>query len=337
MSPDKTSRRSVLAAGGLVASIGIVAGTSSFEFLSDDGTPGALGFTAGTAPIGSDPLVLVNTDEIRENNAAKRVTSTLFAASQFNDVPTALTGIFSTNSSSQVDMKRVGKLVLVGSNLSDNSGGAIVWADWNDDDVVSVLKQTDEAQVRTESYGDQTLYTSGATSAAVLSDIAFAFGTTKVVRTIVDIWHGDRAPVGGETLDSFERTPLRATVRFSFDTLGVPCNDVSSSNVYDNVTQIYGSVPSDENAVRLHLRVKSNDVRRKVATAAMDDLETASVESEQNQSNTGGAKLPYDAVENISVDDKHDTVTLTYRPDNKDDEYVRALVETLVCLVGRSQ
>ncbi len=326
----------MLAAGGLVATLGIVAG-SPFEFSSDDGTPGALGFTAGTAPIGSDPLVLINTSEIRENNVAKRVASTLLAARQFDDIPTVLTGMFANNSSSSVDVSRVGKLLLVGSDRSDDSGGAVVWADWDDDDVISVLAPTEKAEIRTESYGGQTLYTSGATSVVVLGDTEFAFGTTEVVRTIADVWHGDSDPVGGETLDSFERTPLRATVRFSFDTLGVPCNDASSPNVYDSVTQVYGSVPSDRNTVRLHLRVESNHVRHKVATAVRDDLETVSVESEEDASGTGSEKLPYDAVENISVDHKHDTVTLTYRPDDKDDKYVHAVIETLVCLIGRSR
>lgn len=336
MSPDQLSRRTALSAGGALVGLGVV-GASAFELTSETNeTPGADGFTAGTAPAGSDPLVLVDTDGIAENNTAKAVTGTLLGAEQFGDLPDALVGAFENGSESRsaIDTDPVGKLVLVGSDVAPDVGGAVVWADWTDDDLLDVFESSDETETQTERYRSRTLYTAGGTSAAVLGDQEFALGATEVVRNVVDAWHGDADPVGGETLRSFERTSRRAHVRFSFDELRLACDGVAASRsaAYDRITQVYGSVPATGGVVRLHLRVAPDGDRTDVATALRNDLGVTGGDSSRGEN----AGLPHDAVDGVTVESEHDFVTVEYGSAGDRNGFASDVVETTVCLTGRT-
>lgn len=332
----------MLSAGGVLAGLGFV-GASTVKLGSDDDQSlGADGFTAKTVPAGSDPLVLIEANELAQNDAAKAATRTLLGAGQFGDLPDALVEAFADESGSAeeseslFDVGRVGKLVLVGSDANANAGGAVVWADLTDDELVTVLESGNETDARTESYGSQTLYTTGETSAATLGDTEFALGTPEVVRDIVDVWYGDAEPVGGETLDSFERTPLGAHVRFSFDELQLACDDVSASqsDVYDAVTQIYGSVSGSGDAVRLQLRVESNAAASETATAVSDDLGLEGGDDPEGED----AGLPHKVRNDVTVEHEHDFVVVEYDPRaDGNAEVAGVVVETITCLTGRSE
>lgn len=309
----------MLAAGGVTIGLGI-AGASAVEFTSDGGSPGAEGFTAKTVPSGSDPLVLVDADQVDPSGTAATVTRTLLGARPFDDLPDALGGMFEDHSRSTIDRRAVGKLVFVGSDADPDHGGAVVWADWTDDELIEVLDSGGDSatDVRTDSYGDRTLYTTGETSAVELGDTEFALGTPEVVRDIVDVWHADADPVGGTTLDSFERTPLEANVRFSFGELRLTCDDTvaSESGAYDAITQVYGSVPESDDTVRLHMRVGSNDASKGIAAAIRADL-----------------GVDDDAV---TVDYQNDVVTVEYSPEDENSDFAGDVIETTVCSIGRS-
>lgn len=337
MSPNRISRRTALSAGGVLVALGVV-GASAFEFASDDDPPGADGFTAKTVPAGSDPLVLVDAEEAAHDDAAKAALRTLLAAGQFADVPDALVEAFDSDPQSTVDASSVGKLAFVGSDVAGNAGGAVVWADWSDDELRGVLGSVGRADVRTETYGDRTLYTTAGTSAAVLADEAFALGATAVVRDIVDAWHGDAEPVGGATLDSFERTPREANVRFSFDELRLACDRGGEGrpDAYDRITRVYGWVPSTGDGIRLRLRVESGTAGGEVATAVRNDL-AAGGERDEAASEEGDAGLPRGAATGVTVGHDHDFVAVDYALDAAENAaLVSDVVETTVCAVGRS-
>jgi hypothetical protein len=96
----------------------------------------------------------------------------------------------------------------------------VVRADWTEDDLVGLLEtdddlvgllETDDGSApNEETYRGRTQFVSGGTAAATLGDTEFAVGTTATAKRLVDDWHGDAEPVGGTTLDSFERIPSRA-------------------------------------------------------------------------------------------------------------------------------
>ena len=335
MSPNKLSRRSVLSAGGVLVGVGLI-GSSALKLTSEnDQTPGADGFTAKTVPAGSDPLILIDPDELAQNDTAMVVSRILVGARQFDDVPDGLVEASEGESSPTVDSNDAGKVVLVGSAEADGGGGAVVWADWTDDELIDVLESTDGAERRTEAYRGRTLYTTGETSAAILGDTEFALGTPKVVRSVVDVWHGDAEPVDGETLDSFERTPPEAPVRFSFDELHLACDDAapSQSDAYDAVTQIYGSVSATGDAVRLQLRVDSNAATSEVATAVSDDL---GLDGEDDSESEGGG-FPHKARNDVTVGHEHDFVVVELDPRaDRNAEVAGVVLETIVCLTGSS-
>ncbi|WP_276301811.1 hypothetical protein [Halorussus lipolyticus] len=258
---------------------------------------------------------------------------TLLGARQFEDLPEALVGAFESESKSVVDLDSVGKLVLAGSKVTEG-GGAVVWADWTDDELVAVLKSSGKTEITTESYEERTLYTTGKISAAVLGDDQFALGTPEVVRDIVDVWYGDAEPVGGTTLDSFERTPQEACVRFSFEKLRLACDGLAAqSEVYDSVTQIYGSVPPEGDEVRLRLRVESSAATTEVATAVSDALGLGNRDG--SEVNT---ILPPKARDDVTVGHEHDFVSVEYTQ-NADEDVTSAggIIETIVCMTGHSR
>ncbi|WP_132058600.1 hypothetical protein [Halorussus amylolyticus] len=316
MSSNQPSRRTVLTAGVGAIGLGIV-GVSAIEFATDDDSPGAEGFTAKTVPAGSDPLVLVDADEIASSDTANGVTRTLLGAGQFDDLPDALVGMFGDESQSVIDPEAVGKMAFVGSETGDG-GGAVVWADWTDDELLEVLESGGGNATPSESYRDRMMYGTDDASAAVLGDTEFALGTPEVVRTIADVWHGDADPVGGTTLDSFERTPSEATVRFSFEEIQFSCDDTtaSDSDAYDAVTQVYGWVPASDDGIRLRLRVESNDATDEVAAAVRSD-----------------PGVDGDAV---TVGHDADFVTVEYSPDDENSDFAGDGIETTVCAIGRS-
>ncbi|SEQ89016.1 hypothetical protein [Natrinema salaciae] len=322
MPPNLRSRRNVLAAGVGLGGFGI-GGIFALKSDKDEELPGPQGFSAMLAPAGSDPLVMAHVDDVLQSGISKNVLHTLLSASQFDDLPDALTKAFDTIPETAVDIDSVGTLLLVGSDVAKDAGGAVVWANWTADDLVTVLESQDDTDIQSESYRGQTIYTAGETSAAKVGETVFMFGTSTVVRDlIVSSTDDDAKPVGGKTLDSFARTPLSAHVRFSFETLGLSCNTIATSaktsSVYDGIQQVYGSVPDSGDEVRFHLRVDPSADRQEIATTVRDELGT----------------VERDFVDNIEVTDEHDFVAIQYS--HNPDEKATVASEVLGSVVCRS-
>lgn len=354
MLPTRPSRRNVLLVTAGVAAAGGL-GALAATFTSREGRRlGANGFTAKTAPSGSDSVVVIDADAIPDAPLAKAAAKVLLDADAFDALPGALREPFLAASPAVTSTDRIGKLVLVGSSGDETSGtppggepasrtadgGAVVWADWTDDELVSVLESETETGTRRDSYRGRTCYANGDTTGARLGDTAFALGSPDTVRRIVDVWHHDADPVGGEALETLERTPLGAPVRFSFDRLGPPHEDGGRSTTAwpsgARVVHRYGSVPAAGDSVRLRLRVEPAGKASEVAAAVQAELETA---SGNETAGTGEPTLSPTDVERIAVSQDHDFVTVEYRPDadgTPDPAAIDDVIATMIRVAGRS-
>lgn len=320
MTPNLRSRRNVLAASVGLGGFGI-SGIFARKSDKDKELPGPQGFSAMLAPAGSDPLIMAHVDDVLQSGISKNVLHALLNANQFTDLPTPLIRAFETRSEAAIDIDSVGTLLLVGSDVASDAGGAIVWANWTADDVVDILESPTDTDVQSESYRGQTIYTAGEKSAAEVGETVYMFGTPTVVRDLIaSSIDDDIKPVGGKTLDSFARTPLFAHVRFSFETLGLSCDTTSASlkksSVYDGIDQVYGSVPESGDRVRFKLRVEPSADRQEIATTVRDDLGN----SERN------------FVDDIRITDEHDFVAIQYAPrTDRKATVVSEVLESVVC------
>lgn len=329
MTSNRPSRRSLLLAGGATVGTGLVGGIA-WPFFSDDDarSRGPGGLTAGTVPAGSDPLVWIDIDKV-ETAAEAAAISTLLRSSVFDDVPETLRSEIDNGQSSDASLR---ELVLIGTDAEDTSA-AIVWADWSDERAKGLLKSS--RSVTSETYNGYSVSTAGETSVVVLNDGVFTVGATSAVRNVIDVWNDDVQPISGDTLRRFEGTP-RGNVRFSFDTLPLPCEGVTEnrSEAYSRVTQVAGATPKSDSTLRLELFVDSQDATDDVASAVRTDL---GVSSPGNQTGNATEGFPEFVTDSITVVHQSDFVRIEYGGvDGESGEYVQKLIRTVSCLVDAS-
>jgi len=318
MSPDQASRRSILVAGAGIGGLSLVGATALFYGVDDD-LPRSRGLTSGTVPAGSDPLVMAQIDRVQQSSVSRGVLGTLLRASEFSHLPDVLTQSLDTTASTSLDLAPVGTVLLVGSPLAEHAGSATVWANWTSDDLKALLETTGGRDVRSESYRDQTVYTSGEMSAFKPNDHTSLFGVPAVVRNHID----DFERIDGETLDLFTITPIPAQVRFSFESLGLPCDATteSRSTAYDDLTQVYGWVSESGDELRLRLHVDRDADRDEIERALRDDLDAAD----------------HDFGGKVTVERDSFFVGIRYAPESNDAATaVGAMFETVVCRCGLS-
>lgn len=266
MTETYLTKRSLLAAGGSLAGLGYV-GFTKWR----DGSPGAEGFTAGTAPEESDPLLVARPKRIRETPASGAVATSILADTSLNRVPDTVSATL-TDNGTDIEVPR--KLVAVGSN--DTSGAAaIVWVDWTGTDLLEQVEATAGTTSRDEEYEGRTVHVAGETAGVTLADGVVGIGTAPVVRAIVDVWHGDASPVDDAVLHPFDRTDRTAPVRFA--TTGLAFHDVRSrprTAAYEPIenTSVEAAVVASDATVELTYEVESIDATNPLASALERDL-----------------------------------------------------------------
>ncbi|QIB74175.1 hypothetical protein G3I44_07615 [Halogeometricum borinquense] len=333
MSGIELSRRAVLALGGTVGSAGAVAGLL-WNQSHQTPTLGADAYTASTAPAGSSPLLLANIDRKEPAQTATSVLYEILSSREFEAIPKAVRGMFNS-SETAMDVENVGKIVYFGSEADSRASGVVIWADWQADKPANILKKESNMTVHSDTLHNQRIYTSGSTSAAILGDAVFVFGSTAVVEDTLGVWHGTGQPETGATLDAFSRTPSQAAIRFTFDSLQFNCNRLASgySEAYETIKQGYGSVSESGTEFTLRFRVSTDGSAREVAAALQADLKEASERSEETNRRDASPKV----VSQVSVSHEADTVSLLYRPvTNEHQSHAGDVLKDAVCLTGLS-
>lgn len=263
-----------------------------------------------------------------ETAAEKAATATLLRSSVFNPLPKTLRSEIDDELSGS-KTTHLEEIVLIGVHAREH-GAAIVWANWSDERIRGLVGSADSAS--RETYNGYSLHTDGETSVVVLNDGVFAVGATPAVRNVVDVWNDDVRPVSGDTLRRFEGTP-RGNVRFSFDTLRLPCEGVTENRPepYGRVTQVAGATLQADSALRVELFVDSHDSVDDVASAVRTDLGKSSAE---NRTENASGEFPEFITDNITVSHQSDFVRIEYGDvDGESGEYVRKIIRTVSCRV----
>ncbi len=225
--------------------------------------------------------------------------------------------------------------MIVGSDDADGGVGAIVWADWNADDLPARLGW-DDVKPETRQYANHTLYTVGEVTATAVSDVVFAVGTSDVTRAIIDVWHHDGDPLMGDLLRTFERSSIEVPTRFAL----VHPNDVDVStgpgpDSGDRTTFSYGAVFAEKTDRVAEVNVTAHDVD--LAKTLVDELATTLLDrtaAEKNQSGTESA-VPVEIAEDIDIVQDADAAVVRYRaPADQYVEFVGDFVEAVGCELG---
>jgi len=318
----RPSRRSVLVAGFAAVALG----AGGWALRSADSGPGrgAEGFTAGTAPEETDPILFVDPSTVSEQEGSQALADALLAQPAFEGVAGHLGGAF--DGSGPVDIAALDKLLVVGSGVVDGSA-AVVWADWSPDRLASLLGENGRPENGT--YAGQRTYETDKSSAAVLGDGIFALGTPRVVRSIVDVWHGDAKPISRDVLEPFERTHRNAPVRFATTGLAFKTASADSrTQAYETVTNTSVSITAgdDNTTVTVSYEVGSTDADDPLAAALRRDLGLSDVATAVEPA------LPRGVRGDLAVRvDTETIVTVEYRAR---DDSVRAQIENVLETLG---
>lgn len=270
MTPNSVSRRTVLASTGAVAGFGALGWYIIPR--QRETKPGAEGFSAKTAPQSSDPLLVVDADEILQRPAIRSGVDTFLDGQAFNSLPEPLRALFD-GTETPLDPNSIGKLVFV--DPAPQGAVAVIWADWTRDDLANVLENATQGSIESGSYRSRTTYSTETTTAAVLADQAFAIGATEPVRAVVDVWHGEDDPVAQAVLDPFERTPQSAPVRFAASSMNYEGDTPDlRTDAYDRIVNASGwiEVRGGDPALGFQYQVDSIDVADSVASTLRADL-----------------------------------------------------------------
>lgn len=305
MVDPKMTRRDAIVSGCLL--VGLSGCNSLPTSIGNSRPPGADEFTAGTVPAESDPLLLVFPDELQPDSAPTALSVGLLETPSFRELPVGLADLV-TGSSSET-ASAIGKVAVLGSNTGSGCG-AVVWAEWSDDDLVALLEQSGEDATEAEMSNGRTIHEAGGRSAMALGEHVFAIGTDDLVRSIVDVWHGDGDPVSDAVLGPFERTARDAPVRFA--TTGRAFHDGSRSPrtaAYNPVTNTSVSITSEDGdaTVDIAYQVGSIDAAEPLAGALRSDLVLDSASDAVNP------VLPRGIPNDLTVTRTSAVVTVRYR------------------------
>ncbi|WP_121742855.1 hypothetical protein [Natronorubrum halophilum] len=300
------TRRNAIVAGCVLGGLGGCASLPASDERSQ--SPGAAGFTAGTVPAESDPLLVIHPEETHHNPATTALAKRLLGGSSFAGIATAIAD-FSDGPSSDVVSADVGKLAVIGSNTGYGSG-AVVWAEWSEDDLREILERPGRDEPEPGTYHGRAIYETDELGAATLADQAVAIGTARVVRSVVDVWHGDTDPVADAVLRPFERTDRDAPVRFATTGLAFQADSPSPRTAeYDPVANTSVSIATEdrEAIVDVAYEVEASDAADPLAKALERDLGIGSASAAVEP------VLPRGIRGDLAVDRNATVVTVRYR------------------------
>ena len=323
----KLTRRETVVSGCLL--VGFSGCNSLSASIGNSHSPGADGFTAGTVPVETDPLLLVSPDESHTDAASTALTARLLESSSFSELPARLTDLVIGSSGTT---SAAGKVAVLGSNAGSGSAG-VVWAEWSDDDLVATLEQSGQDATEAETADGRTIYEAGGRSAAVLGEQVFAIGTADLVRAIVDVWHGDGDPVSDAVLRSFEGTTRESPVRFA--TTGCLFHDNSTPPqraAYEHVTNTSVSFTGEDGdaTVDIAYQVDSTDAAELLADALRTDLGL------ETTADAIDPVLPRGIRNDLTADRTSAVVTVQFRDTAKAvAEYGNDILTTLETVTGK--
>ncbi|SFS55808.1 hypothetical protein [Halostagnicola kamekurae] len=325
--PEMT-RRGAIVSGCLL--VGISGCSSLPTSIGNSNLPGADGFTAGTVPAESDPLLLVLPDEMQPDSAPTALAVELLETPSFAELPSGFAGLVAGQPSEVASA--VGKVAVLGSNTESGSAG-VVWAEWAEDELLALLEQSGQDATEAETADGRTIYEAGGQSAVVLGEHVFAIGTDDLVRSVVDVWHGDGDPVSDAVLGPFERTARDSPIRFA--TTGLAFHDSSTPPrrpAYDPVTNTSVSITSEDGdaTVDIAYQVDSTDAAESLADALRTDLglETAA--------DAIDPVLPRGIRNDLTVDRTSTVVSVRYQHSAEAvAEYGNDILTTLEAITGK--
>ncbi|AHG00880.1 hypothetical protein HALLA_10980 [Halostagnicola larsenii XH-48] len=248
----------------------------------------------------------------------------------FRELPAGFTDL--VTGSSPENASTIGKVAVLGSNAGSGSAG-VVWAEWSDDELVALLEQSGQDATEAETADGRTIYEAGGRSAVVLGEHVFAIGTDDLVRSVVDVWHGDGDPVSDAVLGPFERTARDAPVRFA--TTGRAFHDSSTPPqraAYDPVTNTSVSITSEDGdaTVDIAYQVDSTDAAESLADALRTDLGL------ETTADAIDPVLPRGIRNDLTVDRTSTVVTVRYRDTAETvAEYGDDILTTLEAITGK--
>lgn len=265
------SRRRVLSAMGSLFGIG--AGAWLITSSSRRDSPGAEGLSIGTVPAESDPLLLIDPVRTRRCPADSTFATALLGYPAFEAVRPFLSGVFDDGSTGGTS-ENLGKLAVVGSSAG-NGSAAVAWADWSDDDLEAIVTSSTEGSIETGMDDGQTVYRVGEKAATRLGNRVFTIGSTDVVRSVVEVWHGDVDPITGPVLRSFEYSDKDAPVRFGTTGRGFAnATTTPRSQVYESIATTSADIicEDSEAALEVAYRADSSDLADPIAEELERDL-----------------------------------------------------------------
>lgn len=268
MTDSTFTRRSILAAGGGLTILGYAG--SQWYANTTSTPPGADGFSAGTVPESSDPLLVVRPDDGTIDTLTASVTTGLLERTDLDATPGLPTDLLDADDSSG-DLR---KLAAVGSTQSQQSA-VVAWTDWQTSDLLERLERAGAGEPTSTDYQGRTLHVADDAAAVALTDGVSALGSTDHVRAILDAWHGDAPPVDDAVLDPFERTTRTAPVRLA--TTGFAFHDVTPSTRTDAYAPIVNAsidarTDGGDATVTTTYEVRSRDDTEDLAAALERDL-----------------------------------------------------------------
>ncbi|ELZ06605.1 hypothetical protein [Natrialba aegyptia] len=246
-------------------------------------TAGCLGVLGGGdsepaehAPAGSNMLLHVDADVLSDEDNQQLVDA--FASVEDEEAVDDQGDVVSEfENETGLDIREANQFLLFANTDEgpvDESGGIIVYSDWETDAVISAIEEEDETEYeQTEFEGEGVLYEPaedpeyGAPQyVGDLGDGRFVFGPEAPVRGALEVEYGDADPVSGDVREAYDETrDGHVTLAMSLPDGSVPENDPMTPNVdvsaFQNVSVITGVYDTDggEAGIEMGIHADSED------------------------------------------------------------------------------
>lgn len=209
MTQPPTTRRRLLAAGG-AASLAALAGCSGI--LGDDDSDASGDLDA--MPADTEFIVSVDVQQVLNDDLlAERLREMGEMDGTVGEVPTMDELLDQVEAELGLDPRGLSTALLFATSSGDESGGAIIEADWSESDLEAALEN--EQPVETTTYQDRTVHETPDAAVGVLSEGQYVVGLPDGVRRSIDAATGNAPSVDNAAATAYEDAP-DGYVRFGF-------------------------------------------------------------------------------------------------------------------------
>jgi|GEM_PF-1380228 len=326
----QTSRRTLLRRGGALLGAGLLGTVAGCDSVTSLGSSGGSDGRASSVPEDATSVWYADVAALRADTALRESVNELLAdmASESTGMETETVddAMAAFEAATGLDPETVTELVGFGA-ADEDYAAAVVWAEWDTDDVVDALDDSD-AEYEEDSHEDQPLYESTTSEQAlgVLDDGVYAVGQTDAVEDAIDVAVADGNGIDDDLQSMYADTSgvVRFATAVEDDQLpSTPTggNEGVDIEELDAVEYLGGGLATadDERTLTLSFRADSESATGDVEDTLDEGLSAATDDLDASEPTTERQRRLVDTLSTVLSDAELSstgpTVTATYTGD----------------------